>query len=572
VTRSELIFDGRYRLNERIAAGGVGQVWRARDLLLQRPVAIKVLRPEYADHPETLDRFQKEARHAGALSHPNVAQVYDYGRDRTEASPYLVMELVDGPSLADLLAADAVDSAFALDVIAQAADGLSAAHRIGLVHRDVKPGNILIGADGRVKITDFGIAHAAGQTPMTGPGVVMGTTQYMAPERIAGGPGSPSSDLYALGIVLYECLTGLPPYEGTIAEVMAAHLYQPLPPLPAGVPQELNILVARLTAKDPGERLGDAREVAGQAARLRDALLTGDRVLSARGAARPAELPPPAPGEGTAARVLLHAGPPGPQLTDASPVGRAPAEPAWAGPSFADSGSDNSNWSDPNWSGPRRADSSRADSGAEYGQRTSPPDAALPTRPARNGAVARAARRRRRRAGELAAGTALLAVVGVTGLLVSGALDSAPPAHKTTVGSTATGTPTLGSVPSADAGSGTGGTPGRGAAVPGATGTRSRAPRVASAPPASRPAATAPASVHSGPSPRPTSAATASAGTSAGTPATPAPSSPAASGATGSPRGTPTGTAPTPTATSSPAPSTPAASLPPITCWFLICI
>ena len=160
----------------------------------------------------------------------------------------------------------------ALDVAAQAAAGLDAAHRIGLVHRDVKPGNILVGADGLVKITDFGIAHAAGSAPITGPGLVMGTTQYMAPERIAGGQATPASDLYALGILIYECLTGLPPYDGGTAEVMAGHLYLPMPPLPAGVPPELDELITRLTAKDPAARLSDAAEVAAIATRLRDAL------------------------------------------------------------------------------------------------------------------------------------------------------------------------------------------------------------------------------------------------------------------------------------------------------------
>jgi eukaryotic-like serine/threonine-protein kinase len=165
-----------------------------------------------------------------------------------------------------------VHPVLALDVAAQAAAGLGAAHRIGLVHRDVKPGNILVGADGLVKITDFGIAHAAGSAPITGPGLVMGTTQYMAPERIAGGQATPASDLYALGILIYECLTGLPPYDGGTAEVMAGHLYLPMPPLPAGVPPELDELITRLTAKDPAARMSDAAEVAAIATRLRDAL------------------------------------------------------------------------------------------------------------------------------------------------------------------------------------------------------------------------------------------------------------------------------------------------------------
>jgi eukaryotic-like serine/threonine-protein kinase len=272
VTRTGLILDDRYQLAEPIAAGGVGQVWRASDLLLDREVAVKLLRPEYADHPDTLERFRAEAKHAGSLTHPCVARVYDYGNAGPAIPPYLVMEYVNGPSLADMLAVDPVHPVLALDVAAQAAAGLDAAHRIGLVHRDVKPGNILVGADGLVKITDFGIAHAAGSAPITGPGLVMGTTQYMAPERIAGGQATPASDLYALGILIYECLTGLPPYDGGTAEVMAGHLYLPMPPLPAGVPPELRELITRLTAKDPAARLSDAAEVAAIATRLRDEL------------------------------------------------------------------------------------------------------------------------------------------------------------------------------------------------------------------------------------------------------------------------------------------------------------
>ena len=275
MTQSGYTVEERYRLDKRIAAGGVGQVWRATDLLLERPVAVKVLRPEYADHPDTLDRFRKEARNAGLLSHPHVAQVFDYGPGGAGCPPYLVMEFIDGPSLADILAAGPLAPKVALDVVAQTADGLFAAHRAGLVHRDVKPGNILIGPGGRVKVTDFGIAHAAGQAPVTGPGLVMGTAQYLAPERIAGGQGTSASDLYALGIVLHECLTGMPPFEGSSAEVMAAHLYLPPPLLPAGVCAEVDALMDRLTVKDPARRISDAGELAELAARLRDALPAG---------------------------------------------------------------------------------------------------------------------------------------------------------------------------------------------------------------------------------------------------------------------------------------------------------
>jgi serine/threonine-protein kinase len=274
--KTGVVIAGRYRLDEPIAAGGVGQVWRGTDLVLERRVAVKLVRPEYSDHPDTLARFRAEARHAGALTHPCIAQVYDFGDSAPGAPPYMVMELVEGPSLADVLVQEPVTAPYALEVIAKAAAGLGAAHEAGLVHRDVKPGNILLGPDGDVKITDFGIAHALGSAPVTDPGLVMGTTQYLAPERIAGGSGTPGSDLYSLGIMLHECLTGVPPFEGTPAEVMAAHLYMPLPALPPGTRPEVEDLIARLAAKDPAARLCDANEAAALALRVRAVITAND--------------------------------------------------------------------------------------------------------------------------------------------------------------------------------------------------------------------------------------------------------------------------------------------------------
>lgn len=268
VTQSCLTLDARYRLEARIAGGGVGQVWRGTDLLLRRQVAVKMLRPEYADHPETLGRFRAEAQHAGAMTHRGIAQVYDYCDGGPSSSPYLVLEFVDGPSLAGILARGPIGATRTMDIIAQVAAGLAAAHRAGLAHRDIKPENILLGPDGLVKITDFGIAHAAGSAPVTPPDLVMGTSQYLAPERITGRHESPVGDLYSLGIVLYECLVGKPPFDGTWAEVMSAHLHRPMPSLPPGVPDEIRELLARLTAKDPAERLADAAEVEAVAGRL----------------------------------------------------------------------------------------------------------------------------------------------------------------------------------------------------------------------------------------------------------------------------------------------------------------
>lgn len=263
---------GRYRLRGLIAAGGVGEVWRAEDLVLGRAVAVKLLRPQYASHPETLARFQAEARHAGGLTHPGIAQVYDFGEACEMGPPYLVMELVTGRSLARVLAAGPLDPARAMDVVAQTAAGLAAAHVAGLLHRDIKPANLLLGPGGVVKITDFGIAHAAGSAPLTATGMVVGTPAYLAPERAAGCPATPASDLYSLGVVAYECLTGAPPFTGPPLDMAAAHRDRPLPPLPAAVPAGVATLVRELTAKDPAARPASAGAVATRAGELKDAL------------------------------------------------------------------------------------------------------------------------------------------------------------------------------------------------------------------------------------------------------------------------------------------------------------
>jgi len=311
VTHTSLILAGRYRLEGRIAIGGVGEVWRATDLVLDRPVAVKLLRPEYAQHPETLARFEAEARHAASVTHPGIAQVYDYGKAGAAESPYLVMELVDGPSLAWVLASGPLDPGYAMDVLAQAAAGLEAAHAAGLVHRDVKPANLLVGPGNQVKITDFGVAHAAGSAPITRAGTLVGTPAYLAPERAAGAPATPASDLYSLGVVGYHCLTGSPPFSGMPIEVAAAHQLRELPPLPATVPAGVAGLVGELTAKDPAARPTSAGEVARRAGRLRDSL-AGDAtaVLASEPGGPPGTtgaepLPvtligPPAPGEGPA--------------------------------------------------------------------------------------------------------------------------------------------------------------------------------------------------------------------------------------------------------------------------------
>ena len=183
----------------------------------------------------TLTRFRAEARHAGRLSHPGIAQVYDYAEATKRSPAFLVMELVDGPSLAEVLASSGpLDPGRTADVIAQAAAALQAAHTAGVLHRDVKPGNLLLARDGQVKVTDFGIAQSPWSEELTGTGALIGTMGYLAPERVSGAAATPAADLYALGIVGYECLTGQRPFLGEPLQVALAHRDQPLPPVPSG--------------------------------------------------------------------------------------------------------------------------------------------------------------------------------------------------------------------------------------------------------------------------------------------------------------------------------------------------
>ena len=308
---SRPLLAGRYRLECQIAAGGVGEVWRAEDTVLTRTVAVKLLRAELASQAETLARFRAEARHAGALSHPAIARVYDYGDPVPPHPAFLVMELVDGPSLAAVLTAGPIGAAQTMDVVAQVASGLQTAHAAALVHRDIKPGNLLLAADGQVKITDFGIAHVAGSVPVTSTGIVMGTPAYIAPERVSGASATPASDLYSLGVVAYECLAGTAPYTGKPLEVAVAHRDLPLPPFPHAVPAEVARLVGELTAKDPAARPASAEEVAARADRLREDLTEGAEGAAAwlysvpgSGADSPAPSPATAPARalGTPAR------------------------------------------------------------------------------------------------------------------------------------------------------------------------------------------------------------------------------------------------------------------------------
>src|SRR3954447_21801833 len=266
---SGLTFGGRYQLSSRIAIGGMGEVWEATDLVIGRTVAIKILKDEYLGDPGFLERFRAEARHAALVNHEGIANVFDYGEE--DGSAYLVMELVPGEALSTILERERVlPTDKVLDIVAQTASALQAAHMAGLVHRDIKPGNLLITPEGRVKITDFGIARIADQVPLTATGQVMGTVQYLSPEQASGHPASPATDTYSLGIVAYESLAGKRPFTGEsqVAIAMAQINEQP-PPLPPTVAAPVQNLVLAMIAKKPEDRPASTAAVARAATALR---------------------------------------------------------------------------------------------------------------------------------------------------------------------------------------------------------------------------------------------------------------------------------------------------------------
>jgi serine/threonine protein kinase len=315
----------RYRLDSRIATGGMGEVWRATDTVLGRTVAVKLLKTEYADNASFRSRFETEARHAASLHHPGVAAVYDFGEASTADGsgvhrPFLVMELVDGqPLSALLLPGQPLDPDVTRDLLAQAGDALGAAHAAGIVHRDVKPANLLVTPDRRVKITDFGIARAAEGIALTETGQVMGTPQYLSPEQAEGKTATPASDVYSLGVVAFECLAGRRPFVAETAIATALmHLREPVPELPSDVPADLAAVVRRSLAKSPAERFPDANAFA---AALRDPATAATALvppttgatqvlggaaaagLAGAGAAAAAAAPAPAPATGPVAPI-----------------------------------------------------------------------------------------------------------------------------------------------------------------------------------------------------------------------------------------------------------------------------
>ncbi len=266
---SGITFGGRYQLASRIAIGGMGEVWQATDLVIGRTVAIKILKDEYLGDPGFLERFRAEARHAALVNHEGIANVFDYGEE--DGSAYLVMELVPGEALSSILERERVlPTDKVLDIVAQTASALHAAHQAGLVHRDIKPGNLLMTPEGRIKITDFGIARIADQVPLTATGQVMGTVQYLSPEQASGHAASPTTDIYSLGIVAYEALAGRRPFTGESQVAIAmAQINEAPPELPVTVAEPVRNLVYACIAKKPEDRPGSAANLSRAAQALR---------------------------------------------------------------------------------------------------------------------------------------------------------------------------------------------------------------------------------------------------------------------------------------------------------------
>jgi eukaryotic-like serine/threonine-protein kinase len=293
---------GRYRLISRIAIGGMGEVWRAEDELLGRHVAVKVLKSEFTTDPTFLERFRTEARMTASLSHAGIASVYDYGEVNVNApnappskTAYLVMELVEGEPLSAILARDGrLPTARTLDVVEQAATALEAAHRAGMVHRDVKPGNLLVGQDGIVKITDFGIARVADTVPLTQSGMVVGTAQYFSPEQAEGRSVNAASDVYSLGVVAYECLAGRLPFVADSPVTVAIMQIRDVPPpLPPDVPPAVHQLVARAMAKDARQRFATGGQLAMAVRAVRNGQQLGPVPMGPGGGAPPGGQPMP---------------------------------------------------------------------------------------------------------------------------------------------------------------------------------------------------------------------------------------------------------------------------------------
>ena len=263
----------RYRLDKRLAQGGMGEVWKAYDIQLGRPVAIKALRSDQSNVEAKLHRLRAEAHNSANLAHPNIAALFEYYEH--DGIGFLIMEYVPSKSLADLFhERGAMNPTELLPILIQTARGLFVAHSHGVIHRDVKPANIMVSDTGEVKITDFGVSYSTNQEQITQDGMVVGTAQYISPEQAQGKQAMPQSDIYSLGVVAYEGLCGHRPFTGaTPVDIAAAHVNDPVPPLPDTVDLQLNQFVMSMLSKDPLDRPKDALVVSRTLARIERRLL-----------------------------------------------------------------------------------------------------------------------------------------------------------------------------------------------------------------------------------------------------------------------------------------------------------
>ncbi|MBY8875553.1 serine/threonine protein kinase [Micromonospora sp. PLK6-60] len=287
-----VLLGNRYRLDERIASGGMGDVWRATDQVLGRTVAVKTLLPALLDEPGFAERFRGEARTMATVNHPGVVDIYDYGSDQQMA--FLVMEYVEGDALSSTLSrVGRLTPARTMALVAQAAEALHAAHTKGIVHRDVKPGNLLVRPNGTLVLTDFGIARSDLVGQLTAAGSVLGTASYISPEQATGAVATPASDVYALGVVAYQCLAGRRPFEGdNPLEIAMKHVRETPRPLPGDIPPQVRSIVERALAKDPAGRWPSAATLAGVARQAKAVLSQQTR---AAGHARPVSAAPSSP-------------------------------------------------------------------------------------------------------------------------------------------------------------------------------------------------------------------------------------------------------------------------------------
>ncbi|BBH65496.1 hypothetical protein ACTI_21810 [Actinoplanes sp. OR16] len=331
--RPGVTLGGRYRLDERIAGGGMGDVWRGTDEVLGRTVAVKILLPALLDEPGFAERFRGEARTMATINHPGVVDVYDYGSDQQLA--FLVMEYVEGDALSRTLSrVGRLTPARTMALVAQAADALQAAHANGIVHRDVKPGNLLVRPNGTLVLTDFGIARSALVGQLTVAGAVLGTASYISPEQAAGDVATPASDVYALGVVAYQCLSGHRPFDGaTPIEIAMKHVRETPRPLPGDIPPAVRAIVDRAMDKDPSSRWPSAAAMASVARQAAASLTTAvqppisspPHIAPSSGAPRPqsgaaarASVPRPVSGSGARGAASVPTSPP-PQMQPPRP-------------------------------------------------------------------------------------------------------------------------------------------------------------------------------------------------------------------------------------------------------------